>query len=157
MDFDSWAHSFCLACDKQVQSSTDAYCSESCRLADFEKTSTTSSQASSPGFAPTSYHWTSSKSSSSGFHLSPAYDFSNAKPYGARHMNQPSYKPYGTEQSTATNTRSLTPSSSHSSLCSMQSTSTTGESGQLSDKARKELRAYAVSFEQVRMQRRRSY
>ncbi|KAJ0141817.1 hypothetical protein HZ326_15340 [Fusarium oxysporum f. sp. albedinis] len=51
MDSDSWAHSFCLACDKQVQSSTDAYCSESCRLADFEKTSTTSSQASSPGLA----------------------------------------------------------------------------------------------------------
>jgi len=155
MDFDSWSHSFCLACDKQVQTSTDAYCSESCRLADFEKTSTTSSQASSPGFAPPSYPWTS-KASSSGFYLSPAYDFSNAKPYGARHMSQPNCKPYGTEQSTA-NVRSLTPSSSHSSLCSMQSTSTTGESTQLSDKARKELRAYAVSFEQVRMQRRRSY
>jgi hypothetical protein len=27
----------------------------------------------------------------------------------------------------------------------------------LSDKARRELRAYAVSFEQVRLQRRRSY
>ncbi|KAJ3517724.1 hypothetical protein NM208_g14664 [Fusarium decemcellulare] len=156
MDFDSWAHSFCLACDKQVQSSADAYCSESCRLADFEKTSTTTSQASSPGLTSPSYPW-SSKSSGSGFYLSPAYDFSNAKPYGARHMSQPSYKPYGTEQSTASNTRSLTPSSSHSSLCSMQSTSTTGEPNQLSDKARKELRAYAVSFEQVRMQRRRSY
>ncbi|KAM0553806.1 hypothetical protein ACHAPJ_007152 [Fusarium lateritium] len=156
MDFDSWAHSFCLACDKQVQSSNDAYCSESCRLADFEKTSTPSSQASSPGLASPSYQW-STKSSSSGFYLSPAYDFSSAKPYGSRHMSQPTFKPYGTEQSTATNTRSLTPSSSHSSLCSMQSTSTTGESNQLSDKARKELRAYAVSFEQVRTQRRRSY
>ncbi|KAF5027679.1 hypothetical protein F66182_163 [Fusarium sp. NRRL 66182] len=155
MDFDSWAHSFCLACDKQVQSSTDAYCSESCRLADFEKTSTTSSQASSPGLASPSYQW-SSKSSSPGFYLSPVYDFSNAKPYGSRHMSQPTFKPYGTEQSTS-NTRTLTPSSSHSSLCSMQSTSTTGESSQLSDKARKELRAYAVSFEQVRTQRRRSY
>lgn len=153
MDCDSWAHSFCLACDKQVQSSTDAYCSESCRLADFEKTSTTSSQASSPGLASPPCQW-SSKSSSSGFYLSPAYDFSNAKPYGSRHMSQPTFKPYGTEQSTI---RSLTPSSSHSSLCSMQSTSTTGESSQLSDKARKELRAYAVSFDNVRTQRRRSY
>ncbi|KAF4990712.1 hypothetical protein FGRMN_8316 [Fusarium graminum] len=152
MDFDSWAHSFCLACDKQVQSSSDAYCSESCRLADFEKTSTTSSQASSPGLNSTPCQW-STKSSSPGFYLSPAYDFSNAKPYGSRHMSQPTFKPYGAEQST----RSLTPSSSHSSLCSMQSTSTTGESGQLSDKARKELRAYAVSFDNVRTQRRRSY
>ncbi|KAF5248019.1 hypothetical protein FAUST_425 [Fusarium austroamericanum] len=156
MDFDSWAHSFCLACDKQVQSSSDAYCSESCRLADFEKTSTTSSQASSPGLTSPSCQWSSSsKSSSSGFYLSPAYDFSNAKPYGSRHMSQPTFKPYGAE-STANN-RSLTPSSSHSSLCSLQSTSTTGEQSQLSDKARKELRAYAVSFDSVRTQRRRSY
>lgn len=146
MDFD-WAHSFCLACDKQVHSSTDAYCSESCRLADFEKTSTPSSQASSPGFAPPSYPW-STKSANSGFNLTPAYDFTNARPYGSASAS--------TYKSTAdqTSNRALTPSSSHSSLCSIQSTSTSGE---LSDKTRQELRAYAVSFEQVRMQRRRSY
>lgn len=144
---DLWTHSFCLACDKQVHSSTEAYCSESCRLADFDKNSTPSSQASSPGFSPPSYPWTS-KSNASGMYLSPAYDFNNAKPYGT------ASKPTKTEQLTA---RSLTPSSSHSSLCSMQSTSTTGELSLLSDKARKELRAYAVSFDAVRMQRRRSY
>jgi hypothetical protein len=152
MDFDLWHHSFCLACDKQVQYSTDAYCSESCRLADFEKTSTTSP----PGFAPPSYPG-SLKSSNLSFYLSPAYDFSNAGPYGVRHMSQLSYKPYGSEQSTPSDARSLTPSGPHSSLYSMQSTSTTGETSQLSDDARKELRAYVVSFQQVRMQRRGSY
>ncbi|KAJ9419585.1 hypothetical protein QL093DRAFT_2565619 [Fusarium oxysporum] len=134
MDFDLWNHSFCLACDREVQSSTDAYCSESWRLADFQKTSTTSPPAST----------------------STAYDF-NAEPYGVRHMSQLRYKPYGSEQSTPSDARSFTPSGLHSSLHSMQSTSTTGQTSQLSDDARKELRAYVISFEQVRMQRRRLY
>ncbi|KAI5466985.1 hypothetical protein BGZ63DRAFT_344695 [Mariannaea sp. PMI_226] len=138
MDFD-WTHSFCLACDKQVQSAKDAYCSESCRLADFEKTSTPSSEASSPGMCHHSYPW-STKTTSTPTLLQSAYDFDLSKTSTS-------------EQST----RVLTPSSSHSSLCSMQSTSTTGESAQLSAKTRQELRAYAVSFENVRMQRRRSY
>ena len=152
MTFDLWTHSFCLACDKQVQTDGAAYCSESCRLADFEKTSTPSSQASSPGFTPQSYPW--STTSSSKFNLSPAYDFTNAQPYGTR--QQPSRLSYDYSAASQT-TRALSPSSSHSSLCSMQSTSTTGEAQQLSEKARQELRAYAVSFEHVRMQRRRSY
>lgn len=138
MDFD-WTPSFCLACDKQVQSSKDAYCSESCRLADFEKTSTPSSEASSPRFCHHSYPW-SSNATTSPLLLQPAYDYNLSKSATS-------------EQST----RVLTPSSSHTSLCSIQSTSTTGESAQLSAKTRQELRAYAVSFENVRMQRRRSY
>lgn len=168
MTFDLWDHQFCLACDKQVQADGDAYCSESCRLADFEKTSSSSpsSQASSPGFAPTSYPWTTStpstRPSPTKFYLSPAYDFSNAQPYGNTPVQQPQYfdnysvtRPRkSTLPAPASN---LTPSSSHSSLCSMQSSSSAGEGGQLSDKSRRELRAYAVSFEQVRMQRRRSY
>lgn len=140
MDFE-WTHSFCLACDKQVQSGKDAYCSESCRLADFEKTSTPSSEASSPGIGHPSYPWLTKTTNTTPLRLQPAYDF---------HLSRPSTS----EQSS---TRVLTPSSSHSSLCSIQSTSTTGESAQLSAKTRQELRAYAVSFENVRMQRRRSY
>jgi endogenous inhibitor of DNA gyrase (YacG/DUF329 family) len=148
MLFDSWAHQFCLACDKQVQADEEAYCSEACRLADFEKTaSTSSSRASSPGYQPSS--WGSSQSSKqtpTKFYLTPAYDFSNAKPYG---QSAPRY--------TAPASYNLSPSSSHSSLCSINSTSSAGDANQLSEKARKELQAYAVSFEQVRVQRRRSY
>ena len=169
MAFNLWAHQFCLACDKQVQVDGAAYCSESCRLADQEKTSTPSSQASSPGFAPAGYPWSSpspslpprSSSSRPKFYLSPAYDFSNAQPYGTasgRSLSLSSnYTASATDQSTPTIARNLTPSSSHSSLCSMQSTSTTGESNHLSDNAKQELKAYAISFEHVRLQRRRSY
>lgn len=167
MAFNLWAHQFCLACDKQVQVDGAAYCSESCRLADQEKTSTPSSQASSPGFAPTGYPWSTTPSPSlrptarPKFYLSPAYDFSNAQPYGTASVRSLSlssnYTASASEQSTSTYTRDLTPSSSHSSLCSMQSTSTTGESNHLSDKAKQELKAYAISFEHVRLQRRRSY
>ncbi|KAH6874309.1 hypothetical protein B0T10DRAFT_415543 [Thelonectria olida] len=39
----------------------------------------------------------------------------------------------------------------------MQSTASTNDAGHLSNNAMTELRAYAVSFEQVTMQRRRSY
>ena len=161
--FDSWALQYCVACEKQVQAENDLYCSESCRLADFETTaSTSSSQASSPGFTPASLSsWTApSKPTSTKFYLSPAYDFSNAQPYGSS-AAQPSYFNYSTtkadQPSTSLPASTLSPSSSHSSLCSMQSTNSTTDSIQLSDKARKELRAYAVSFEQVRLQRRRSY
>ncbi|KJK81027.1 hypothetical protein H634G_03560 [Metarhizium anisopliae BRIP 53293] len=174
MAFNLWAHQFCLACDKQVQVDGAAYCSESCRLADQEKTSTPSSQASSPAFAPAGYPWSTPSSSlchrsSSSlspsrpkFYLSPAYDFGNPQAYGAssaaRSLSLSSDHTASTfEQSTSTYAANLTPSSSHSSLCSMRSTSTTGEPNQLSDNAKQELKAYAISFEHVRLQRRRSY
>ncbi|KAK4162284.1 hypothetical protein QBC43DRAFT_215752 [Cladorrhinum sp. PSN259] len=132
MSFD-WDHQFCLGCDKQTEGS--AYCSESCRLADYEKTSPSSpsSGASSPAF------------NQQKFYLSPAYEFS----------------PF----SSAASTRSLSPSSSHASLSSLRSnsssastsTTTSAQQQQLAEKSAQELRAYARSFESVRMQRRRSY
>lgn len=156
-----WSHQFCLACDKQVETDADAYCSEACRLTELERTSTPSSQASSPGLTPPSGPWsTPSKQQSTKFFLSPAYDFANAQPYGTTPVQHSLFGSYSMSHSHAKPTeitRTLTPSSSHTSLCSMQSTSTNGESGQLSDRARQELRAYAVSFEHVRTQRRRSY
>ncbi|KAH6610292.1 hypothetical protein Trco_000312 [Trichoderma cornu-damae] len=164
MALDMWTHEFCLACDRQVQVDGEAYCSEACRMADFEKTpSTPGSQASSPGFSPVAYSGSGSLSSLSSrpaptkFYLSPAYDFNQAQPYGSTPQPSSSFGSYSSEMSPLAATRRLTPSSSHSSLCSMQSVSSTAEASQLSDKARMELRAYAVSFEQVRLQRRRSY
>ncbi|KAK4139844.1 uncharacterized protein C8A04DRAFT_15510 [Dichotomopilus funicola] len=53
--------------------------------------------------------------------------------------------------------QTLSPSASHTSLCSIRSTSSAGlDTAQLTEKAAKELRAYARSFESVRLQRRRS-
>ena len=162
MVFDLWTHQFCLACDKQVQSDDTAYCSEACRLADHEKTSPPSSQASSPGLAPSgySYPWsTPLRPARSKFELLPPYDFNNAQPYGLA-PTQDYFGNYASsvgEQSTASNlTANLTPSSSNSSLCSMQSISSSTDATHLSDKSRQELKAYAISFEHVRLQRRRS-
>ena len=163
--FDLWDDQFCLACDKQVNVDGAAYCSESCRLADFEKTSSSPSscsQTSSPAFVPTSYPWTTlnpSMPSQTKFYLSPAYDFSNARPYGNTPVQQALFRNYTlpTTIESPPSTRNLSPSSSHSSLCSIRSNTAVSESSQLSDKAKQELRAYAVSFEQVRTQRRRSY
>lgn len=159
MAFDLWTHQFCLSCDKQTDGAT--YCSESCRLADFEKTtcSTPSSAGSSPGFSAPSTPLSTQQPSK--FYLSPAYDFSTAQPYGRTPLPQ-SYVSQQRASSVSTTPSShprktLTPSTSHSSLCSMQSISSNGsEAFQLSEKSRKELQAYAVSFEQVKL-RRRSY
>jgi hypothetical protein len=160
---DLWSHQFCLACDKQVDLDAAAYCSEACRLAELERLSTPSSQASSPGLASPSYPWATSQTTpSTKFHLSPAYDFSKAQPYGTSSSVQQSlFGNYAmdTEQAKPASPRrsTLSPSSSHTSLCSIQSNSTLGENSNLSDRAKQELRAYAVSFEHVRTQRRRSY
>ena len=167
MALDLWSHQFCLGCDKQVDTDAAAYCSESCRLAELERLSTPSSQASSPGLTPPSYPWnnnstqstiTATQPSSSKFYLAPAYDFSKAEPYGVSSTQQAIFGNYKLEDKTNAARRStLSPSSSHTSLCSIQSNSSMGDSSQLSDRAKQELRAYAVSFEHVRSQRRRSY
>ncbi|KAI0137385.1 hypothetical protein BJ170DRAFT_58362 [Xylariales sp. AK1849] len=151
----AWEHQYCLSCDRQTDGAT--YCSESCRLSDFDKSSTTfSTPASSPGLAGSNFSWTTPKPQAK-FYLSPAYDFSKAQPYGST----PQPQSFLSRRSETTNfspvRQVLTPSSSHSSLNSLQSNSSTGsESRQLSDKARKQLRDYASSFENARLQRRRS-
>ncbi|KAK3304271.1 uncharacterized protein B0T15DRAFT_234661 [Chaetomium strumarium] len=145
-----WTHQFCLGCDKQTDGAT--YCSESCRLADYEKTSpsTPSSAASSPALSSPPLDWTlprpSSATSNRRFYLSPAYEFSS---------NALSSSP----RRDSTRGHGLSPSASHTSLCSMRSTSSAAplDAAQLSEKAARELRAYARSFESVRLQRRRSY
>ncbi|KYK55244.1 hypothetical protein DCS_07207 [Drechmeria coniospora] len=148
MALDLWSHQFCLACDKQVQSDGAAYCSEACRLADHETTSTPSSRAGSPSFAPSGYGypWTTcprpSSPSTRGLCLSPSWDLSMP----ARSFLAPS--------SPSAPPSNLTPSSSHSSLCSMRSAASSTDSTSLSRKSMQELKAYAVSFEQGRVRRR---
>ncbi|KAI1494498.1 hypothetical protein F4809DRAFT_321504 [Biscogniauxia mediterranea] len=151
----SWEPEYCLACDRQTDGAT--YCSEACRLSDFENSSSTASTpASSPGpGGPSTFNWTAPRPQTK-FYLPPAYDFTNAQPYGSTPLPQ-SYLSHRPESTTSA--RVLTPSSSHSSLCSLRSTSSSGsDSQQLSDKAKKQLRDYASSFENARLQqRRRSY
>lgn len=145
MSFD-WTHSYCLNCDKQTDGTT--YCSESCRLAEYEQASAPSTGPSSPAFGGPSYPWPSrSTTSPNKFILSPAYDFG--------HSSQSSQR----RGSLAPPQRVLSPSSSHASLCSMKSSSSSINEAtmQLSDAARKELLAYASSFETARSSRRQSH
>ncbi|KAG6022808.1 hypothetical protein E4U19_004752 [Claviceps sp. Clav32 group G5] len=167
MDLNLWSHQFCLACDKQIHADGAAYCSESCRLSDQETTSTSSSQAGSPNLTSTGFPWSdalssptilpSSPPSQSKFRLSPAYDFTNARPYGSIPTGSPSSSRNHNTSESSTMARHLSPSNSHVSLCSIPNASPTGETSHLSDTARQELKAYAISFEHVRLQRRRSH
>jgi hypothetical protein len=154
-----WSPAFCLACDRQTDG--NVYCSESCRLAEYEVASNPGSTASSPTSPRGPVSW-STKKPSNGFFMEPAYNFSNAQPYGTTPSPRSSYfyQP-SRPKSLPANFSSkpvLTPSSSQSSLFSMQSTlsSTSSEPIQLSDESRKALRAYANSFDQSRYSRRQS-
>ncbi|KAL5606662.1 hypothetical protein BROUX41_003058 [Berkeleyomyces rouxiae] len=165
--FDLWTHPFCLSCDKQTEGA--AYCSESCRLADFEKPSTTQSYPASPALDVSS-SW-NRQSSNAKFYLSPAYDFSKPQLYSRSSSSSshssaasspttiPSWQRTSTRASSNDSMRSLTPSSSHCSLSSMESSATASRRDNLliSDKARRELQDYAKQFEHVRSNRRRSY
>lgn len=154
-----WSPAFCLACDRQTDG--NVYCSEACRLAEYEVASNPGSTASSPTSPRGPVSW-STKKPSNGFFMEPAYNFSNAQPYGTTPSPRAShfYQPSRPRSSPVTfNTKPvLTPSSSQSSLFSMQSThsSTSTEPIQLSDESRKALRAYASSFDQSRYSRRQS-
>ncbi|KAF5874852.1 uncharacterized protein Bfra_003301 [Botrytis fragariae] len=151
MSFDmEWSPDFCLACDRQTDGSV--YCSEACRLAEYEKASSSDSSAPS---SPSSLHGAAWPSKSNGFYMEPAYNFSNAQPYGATPSSTASF--YQPSRSSPAAKSTLTPSSSQSSLFSMQSTSSTSsEPAQLSAESKRALRAYASSFDQSRNNRRQS-
>jgi len=151
-----WSPDFCLACDRQTDG--NVYCSEGCRLAEYEQASSAGSTASSPISPRGTVSWPATRSN--GFFMEPAYNFSKAQPYGTSISPRAStfYQSATRPKSSPANLNSrpvLTPSSSQSSLFSMQS-STSSEPSQLSDESRKALRAYASSFDQSRYSRRQS-
>jgi len=156
-----WSPDFCLACDKQTDG--NVYCSEACRLAEYEKASSIAgSTASSPISSRGPVSWPATRSTNNGFYMEPAYNFSKAQPYGTTPSPQTStFYQFSRPQSsppTFSSRAALTPSSSQSSLFSMRSSSssTASEPAQLSDESRRALRAYASSFDQSRYSRRQS-
>ncbi|KAL2755132.1 hypothetical protein ACRALDRAFT_2028326 [Sodiomyces alcalophilus JCM 7366] len=156
---DIWTHEFCLGCDRQTDDT--AYCSESCRLADFEKTSMSSSMPSIGSLTTpfcSSYSATGNQRQPSRLYLGPAIDFTNPQPFGTPRPSSPSHLSAGrTSTTTSSSPRTLTTSSSNTSLCSMQSsTSSNSDTSLLPEKTRQELHGYAASFDNVRLQRRRS-
>lgn len=170
-----WSPDFCLACDRQTTGGV--YCSQACRLADLEQSSPRSEPVSPIRPARLNPEPTSSaspRSGSMGFYLPPPVEFaayrtrrstqlssSNMVPSQSGPQTATSWVSQGTSQSSS-RTRStdtqepstLTPSSSESSLISLQST-TTQDDDRLSDQARNALRAYVTSFDRTRDSKRR--
>jgi len=161
-------HDFCLACDRE---STDGpYCSQTCRLADLERatptTTTTLTGSPTSPCAPTHPQWTSQSSAS--YVLAPAYNFQDRSPYethprdpsrpqSSYFMRSPAQKAYDEAAAAATQQRPLTPSSSRSSLSSTSS-SVAGASSYaagMSAQAKVELRDYFSSFAQAKAANRR--
>ncbi len=181
-----WDHHFCLTCDKQTDSAT--YCSESCRLADYEASSSSSvsSGSCSPSLPahqePVPQPLAQPQQDPAAFFLFPAYDFVRGRPsetttpigfFLSRRNHQQHNHHAHIQHHTAQHYRAqslslpapvLTPSASHSSLCSVRTSVSNASSAapppsqlsQLPETTQRELRAYASSFEQARLQRRRS-
>jgi len=157
-----WSHDFCLSCDRQIAEG-GTYCSQSCRLADLEKAG-----------EQTSLHLSSSASSTSsnhGFYLPPAVNFSAlrtstlsrgfelAPSSPHQHYYSAANASYFTQSSSSTSAtsrqsqqRSLTPSSSRSSLQS-PTQSTSG----ISQQAANQLNGYVQSFDPIRDMKRRHH
>ena len=159
MSFDmDWSPNFCLACDRQTEG--NVYCSEACRLAEYEQASSNAgSTASSPISPRAPVSWPTTRPSN-GFYMEPAYNFSKAQPYGtsSRSSTLQASRPQSSPTTYSSSKSTLTPSSSQSSLFSMQSTTSSiaAEPAHLSDESRRALRAYASSFDQSRYSRRQS-
>lgn len=149
----TWSLDYCLACDRQTQGET--YCSQSCRLADLEASSTWSAPTS-----PTTCKSSTNTTQGAGFYLSPAIDFAAYKASttslfpSANQLSSPptSYFPSHTSSQVAA-TKTLTPSSSTSSLNSTQSTPS--QASPLSEQARTQLLGYTNSFDNIRNWKRR--
>lgn len=156
-----WSHEFCLSCDRQIAEG-GAYCSQACRLADLEKAGTTERSSSNLSSSASS----TGSSNSHGFYLPPAVNFSAFKSPASRGFDLGGPSPphyYTTVQgsyfapsapsasSRQTQQRSLTPSSSRSSLASSSSQKASG----ISPQAAHQLNSYVRSFDQVRDMRRR--
>lgn len=160
----NWSPDYCLACDRQT--SAGAYCSQACRLADLETSSCASEPSSPTSLADSSFWARSTSPSKSGFYLQPAFDFGAYKstcslsPASRRTMITHPTASFSTSFQTQTppnplppSQRVLTPSSSQSSLKSVQS-SVSQQIG-LSAQARTELRGYTDSFDCIRNWKRR--
>jgi hypothetical protein len=161
-----WSHEFCLSCDRQIAEG-GTYCSQACRLADLEKTEKAgTAEAQTPSNLSSSASSTSS--SSHGFYLPPAVNFTALKtpspsrgfdigPSTSHYYTATNGAYYATAQSASSASnrsqqRSLTPSSSRSSLASAASQNPSGISAQ----AAQQLNSYVRSFDQARNVRRMS-
>ncbi|KAK2747593.1 hypothetical protein FQN55_004947 [Onygenales sp. PD_40] len=155
----AWSLDFCMVCDRQTLGG--AYCSQACRLAEMDGCTPSDSEPSSPTTASHQNPWASHRAET-GLHLDPAIDFTTYKSLGSSTPQQ--IRPSSPETHSRNNypylssalpssRRGLSPSSSQTSLSSLNSVSS--GSSTLSGQARSELEEYSGSFDQVRDWKRR--
>ena len=141
-----WFHDYCLACDRLT--SGGAYCSQSCRLADLESSSAWTTPQASP--STSNFPPNSSSTTAPGFYLTPAIDWGA---YRTQHTaTQLSYCSNTSAIKSNTDKKTLTPSSSQSSLASAHSASSSNQT--FSDRVTTQLRDYTNSFDTTRNRRR---
>lgn len=157
-----WSYDYCLTCDRQIAES-GAYCSQSCRLADLEKAGSKGTQTAAH-LSSSASSTSSTSSSNNGFYLPPAVNFSAYKttsrsrgfdhgPSSPQHYYPTANGAYfapptAPRQPTQ---RSITPSSSRSSLASAGPQTQSG----ISQSAATQLNSYMRSFDQTRDMKRR--
>jgi hypothetical protein len=158
----SWFLDFCFVCDRQTLGG--AYCSQRCRLAELDISSAVSEPSSPTTIAPLDRPWNAHlPESGSGLNLGPPFDFASYRAFGSSSRrrvdastvtdlsdksNPPSFSAVF-----PSSRRTLTPSSSQTSLSSLQSVSASRSS--LSGQVRSELQDYTGCFDQVRDWKRR--
>jgi len=149
-----WSLDYCLTCDREAPNGA-AYCSQTCKLADMERASCSSS--------PKTTTSSSTSGAPGGFYLSPALNFSTlTKSSETSSSTSPSRSTSSWLPSSHTNGRKVSTSNSHlhpspsrTSLSSMPSQHSAFEQSYLSEKALRELNDYANAFDQVRDYKRR--
>lgn len=140
-----WSLDYCLVCDRQIVGG--AYCSQACRLAELDQLSDSGS--------PTTTGDAHAAMGTDATRLQPPLgnDSTTAPPAPmfSQRITSPVHVPLAVSQCPPR--ALLTPSSSQTSLSSLQSSSS--QSSPLSDRVRDELRDYASCFDQVRDWKRR--
>lgn len=158
----SWFLDFCFVCDRQTLG--EAYCSQKCRLAELDINSAGSEPSSPTTIDPLERRWgTHLPESGCGLHLGPPIDFAAYRALGsssrplmaASAVNDHPHKSDPSSLSTvfSSSHRTLTPSSSQTSLSSLQNVTVSRHS--LSGRAQSELQDYSGCFDQVRDWKRR--
>jgi hypothetical protein len=146
---DFFLQDVCLNCDRAT-SAGKPYCTESCKIADFQKASAPSSptfQLSKQSPSTKQSTWSSKRDDWISSYARPTTEERSS--HNSYFMPPPSKESRPTSQS---NQRSLTPSSSRSSL---SSTTSGSQSNFISQQALQELREYSNAFEQAKASRRR--
>jgi hypothetical protein len=144
---------FCLSCDRQTNGTP--FCSQACRLAELDHSSTSLPVSPSDSYAERAAQ-RPSQPARRGFYLPPAFDFSlhrtSTLPLSKRPVSLSSTKS-ATNPSTLHSNSSLSPTSSQTSLSSVKTTQS--HHSKISRQAESDLKEYARSFDQVRTLRRR--